>query len=202
MTRDPIIPAAQVAQLAQQAGQGDRVAFSRLVDRFQPEMLRMVYYRVRSHAEAEDLTQDIFLKAFRNIGRLREPDKFRSWLYRIALNRVRDHHRRRRLRALFGSDAEFNEADVTAPKGEDNEPEALSHVLRAEFWQQIGLILRKLSAMEREVFMLRFFDHLNINDIAVTLNKSDSTVKTHLYRALAKFKKEETLRRVIREAEV
>jgi RNA polymerase sigma-70 factor (ECF subfamily) len=53
--------------------------------------------------------------------------------------------------------------------------------------------------MEREVFMLRFLDNLNINEIAQTLKKSESTVKTHLYRALAKFKKEKALRQFLQE---
>ena len=159
----------------------------------------MVYYRVRPHAEAEDLTQDIFLKAFRNIGNLRETNRFKSWLYRIAVNRVRDFHRRQRLRTMFSSDAEFDEADIPADREERDDPEALSQVMKAEFWHHIGLILKKLSRMEKEVFMLRFFDHLSIHEIAGALKKSESTIKTHLYRALAKFKKEDKLRRMLQE---
>jgi RNA polymerase sigma-70 factor (ECF subfamily) len=199
MTRKPTLSDNQLADLVVKARDGDRIAFNRLVDRFQPEILRMVYYRVRPHAEAEDLTQDIFLKAFRNIGHLRETDRFKSWLYRIAVNRVRDFHRRQRLRTLFSSDSEFNEADLSGTADEGDDPEALSQVLKAEFWHQINLILRKLSRMEKEVFMLRFFDHLSIGEIAGALKKSESTIKTHLYRALAKFKKEDRLRRMFAE---
>jgi RNA polymerase sigma-70 factor (ECF subfamily) len=72
-------------------------------------------------------------------------------------------------------------------------------VLKAEFWHQINLILRKLSRMEKEVFVLRFFDHLSISEIAGALKKSESTIKTHLYRALAKFKKEGRLRQMLKE---
>jgi RNA polymerase sigma-70 factor (ECF subfamily) len=199
MTRKPTLPEDQLTELVLKARNGDRVAFNRLVDRFQPEILRMVYYRVRPHAEAEDLTQDIFLKAFRNIGNLREVNRFKSWLYRIAVNRVRDFHRRQRLRSMFSSDAEFNEADLPEDRDERDDPEALSQVLKTEFWCQISLILKKLSRMEKEVFMLRFFDHLSIHEIAGVLKKSESTVKTHLYRALAKFRKEDELRRFIQE---
>jgi len=53
--------------------------------------------------------------------------------------------------------------------------------------------------MEREVFLLRFFDHLNINEIAGALKKNKSTIKTHLYRALAKFKKEPEIRQLLKE---
>ena len=53
--------------------------------------------------------------------------------------------------------------------------------------------------MEREVFLLRFFDHLSIKEIAGVLKKNESTVKTHLYRALAKFKKEPAMRKLLSE---
>jgi RNA polymerase sigma-70 factor (ECF subfamily) len=53
--------------------------------------------------------------------------------------------------------------------------------------------------MEREVFLLRFFDHLSLNEIAGVLKKNESTVKTHLYRALAKFKKEPAMRQLLNE---
>ena len=199
MTSEPSIAADQLKDLVEKARDGDRVAFNRLVDRYQPEILRMVYYRIRPHEEAEDLTQEIFLKAYRNIGNLREAERFRSWLYRIAVNRVRDFHRRQRLRSMFSSDSEFSEADLSGQNSDGDAPEALSQVLKAEFWHRIGLILKKLSSMEKEVFMLRFFDHLSISEIAGTLKKSESTVKTHLYRALAKFKKEKELRRLFKE---
>ncbi len=199
MTRETTLSADQLTDLVEKARSGDRVAFNRLVDRFQPEILRMVYYRVRPHAEAEDLTQDIFMKAYRNIKNLREPNRFKSWLYRIAVNRVRDFHRRQRLRTLFTSDAEFDETNLPDVKDQGEETDALSKVLKTEFWEQIGLILKKLSSKEKEVFMLRFFDHLSIGEIAGVMKKSESTVKTHLYRALAKFKKEERLRKIFKE---
>lgn len=59
---------------------------------------------------------------------------------------------------------------------------------RKEFWQQIRQITEVLSKTEREVFMLRFFDELSIKEIGTTLKKNESTVKTHLYRALDKVK--------------
>ena len=61
-------------------------------------------------------------------------------------------------------------------------------------------MLDKLSKMEREVFLLRFFDHLNLNEIAGVMKKNESTIKTHLYRALAKFRKEPGLRQLLKEA--
>ncbi|MDX1707648.1 MAG: RNA polymerase sigma factor, partial [Desulfobacterales bacterium] len=144
------------------------------------------------------LTQDVFIRAFRSISRLREPDRFRSWLYKIAVNRVNDYLRKKRVRSIFKSADEGLEIQPQADEQRER-PEALEQVLIEDFWRQVERIARKLSKMEREVFMLRFMDDLNIAEIARILKKSESTIKTHLYRALAKFKKEKDLRQFLQE---
>jgi RNA polymerase sigma-70 factor (ECF subfamily) len=181
-----------------EARAGSRTAFERLVDLFQQDIFRMVFYRTRSTMDAEDLTQDIFMQAFKNLSGLRAVDRFRSWLFSIALNRVRDFNRKKRFRALFGA---FDDSDKVAQSyAEINDhPEALDNLMMRDFWKQIGLLLDKLSRMEREVFLLRFTDHLTIKEISQVLAKSESTVKTHLYRALRKFKREYSLLQLLRE---
>jgi RNA polymerase sigma factor (sigma-70 family) len=176
-----------IVEQVEAAQTGDHTAFHRLVDHFQPEIFRMLYYRTRSRMDAEDLTQDVFLKAYKHLTRLQSPQVFRSWLYRIAVNRVNDHFRKQRFRALFGNvsmdDETFQETEKMAvpPQG----PETLE---RKEFWHQVEKMLNTLSRTEREVILLRFFDQLSIKEMTMTLNKNESTVKTHLYRALKKMK--------------
>jgi RNA polymerase sigma-70 factor (ECF subfamily) len=139
------------------------------------------------------------LKAFEKISSIKDASKFHGWLFSIALNRIRDFHRKKRFRSLFKADDENIESHP--PLETDSvEPQALDQVLREDFWRQIGLILNKLSSMEREVFLLRFFDQLSIHEIADVLKKNESTVKTHLYRALTKFKKEPAMRQLLKEA--
>ena len=188
----------RLTELVEQASRGNRSAFDRLIDRFEGDIYRMIYYRVRVRMDAEDLTQDVFMRAFRNIVRLREPDRFRSWLFTIAVNRVNDYLRNKRVRSIFKSSNESTDFYPEAGNGPE-QPEALEQILKEDFWKQIGQIAKKLSKMEREVFMLRFLDDLSIYDIAQILKKSESTVKTHLYRALAKFKKEKALRQFLQE---
>jgi RNA polymerase sigma-70 factor (ECF subfamily) len=190
--------AAQLASLVEQARGGNRAAFAQLANRFHEDIFRMVYYRIRSRADAEDITQDVFLKAFQKISGIKETAKFRGWLFSITLNRIRDFQRKKRFRSLFKAEVENIDAHTPDP-GDTEQPDALNQVLKKDFWRQIGLILNKLSNMEKEVFLLRFFDHFSINEIAGVLKKNESTVKTHLYRALAKFKKEPALRRMLNE---
>jgi RNA polymerase sigma-70 factor (ECF subfamily) len=176
-----------IVQLVEEAQAGDQLAFHRLVDHFQPEIYRMLYYRTRSQLDAEDLTQDVFLRAYKHLARLQSPVVFRSWLYRIAVNRMNDYFRKKRFRALFGNvsmdDETFQETEEMAVS-----PQAANNLERKEFWLQVEKMLDALSRMEREVFLLRFFDQLSLKEITAALGKNESTVKTHLYRALKKIK--------------
>ena len=174
-------------QMVEKAMAGDNLAFKRLADRYQPEIYRMIYYRTRSEMDAQDLCQDVFLKAYKNLKGLKKPSVFRSWLYRIAVNRVKDYYRKKQFRSLFSStstdDEDFRETPemAVAPQGEET-------IRQQEFWRQVREMIQILSATEREVFMLRFFDDLSIKEIGAALKKNESTVKTHLYRALNKVK--------------
>lgn len=189
----------QLVLLVNRAKDGNRSAFAQLVDQFHSDVFRMVYYRIRSRSDAEDIAQDVFLKAFQKISTVKDPGRFRGWLFSIALNRIRDFQRKKRFRSLFKAEEENIESRAPV-ETESDEPEALEHVLKEDFWRQIRSMLDKLSKMEREVFLLRFFDHLNLNEIAGVMKKNESTIKTHLYRALAKFRKEPGLRQMLKEA--
>jgi RNA polymerase sigma-70 factor (ECF subfamily) len=188
----------QLVSLVKQAKEGNQWAFAQLVDQFHADVFRMVYYRIRSRTDAEDIAQDVFLKAYQKISNIKEAARFRGWLFSITLNRIRDFIRKKRFRSLFKVDDENIESRSMA--GQDNDqPEALGHVLRDDFWRQVRLLLNKLSKMEREVFLLRFFDNLYISEIADALKKNESTIKTHLYRALAKLRKEPALHQLLKE---
>lgn len=176
-----------VVEMVEKAQAGDQTAFHRLVDQYHGEIHRMIFYRTRSRMDAEDLTQDVMLKAYKNIGRLKDPKVFRSWLYRIAVNRVKDYYRKKQFKSLFGL-VSMDEETFHETAEMSVEPEVEAGISRKDFWRQIGQMLTSLSAMEKEVFLLRFFDELTIKEMSAALNKNESTIKTHLYRALRKIK--------------
>ena len=188
----------QLVLLVEDAKAGSRQAFAQLADRFHEDVFRMVYYRIRSRTDAEDITQDVFLKVFQKISGIKESAKFRGWLFSITLNRIRDFQRKKRFRSLFKAEEENIESHI--PDQVINDPsDALDQVLKKDFWRQVSLVMNKLSKMEKEVFLLRFFDHLSLNEIADIVKKNESTIKTHLYRALAKFKNEPAMQRLLDE---
>lgn len=184
--------AAVLSSLVEAARDGDRKAFDEIVELFQDRVFRMVYYRTGSRMDSEDLLQDIFLQAYNGLPKLREPEKFEPWLFRIALNRVRDFHRRRRVFRLLGIAGEDDAEDrINAER--DDAPGALDHMLRQEFWGHVQRFSEKFSRWEREVFFLRFLDQFSIKEISTVLGKSESAVKTHLYRSLNKFRGDKEL---------
>jgi RNA polymerase sigma-70 factor (ECF subfamily) len=186
----------QVANLAKAARTGDRESFEKLVTLFQEKIFQMVYYRTFSQMDAEDLTQEIFLKAFRSIQNLKEAHYFKSWLFSIAVNRIRDFKRKKQILAFVGIDNRGQRFEEVERKIYDT-PQADNNLFKQEFWECLGLFVKKLSHWEREVFLLRFLDELSIREIAQSINKSESTVKTHLYRAIHKFKGDTNLVRLL-----
>jgi RNA polymerase sigma-70 factor (ECF subfamily) len=180
----------QIAGWVREAQSGNRYALNQLIDHYQNDIYRYVYYRIHHQADAEDLTQDIFIQVIKRIRTVKDHIQFRAWLYKIALNRVRDFYRKKRILFFMGStsDLESESCDTS----ESDSPETEVH--KKEFTLLLKSLSKDLSKWEQEIFLMRFIDDLDIKDIALALGKNENTVKTHLYRALQKFKKHRKLR--------
>jgi RNA polymerase sigma-70 factor (ECF subfamily) len=191
----------QAVILAEMAVAGNPNAFDQLVDLYYNTIFKMVYYRIRSGMDAEDVTQDIFIQVFNKIKTLKDFSLFNSWLFSIAVNKVRDFKRKKRFTSLFGvlsdkntESEQENEHETSAESG------PLESVIRQNFWKQFETILNRLSYLEKEVFLLRFLDQLGIKEISMALKKNESTVKTHLYRALKKIKDDSSVKELLKES--
>ena len=185
MTNDPVH---KLSNLVEGARSGNRASMEELASFFYNKIFHMVYSRNVSRMDAEDLTQEIFLAMSKNLYQLKDTTRFKAWLYRIALNRIKDFHRKKNFLSLFS----LKPTEDTESLGESHN--ALDDVMGKEFWHQFHCLTRQMSKKEREVFILRYVDQLGIRELAETLKNSESTVKTHLYRALKKFKEAPGLR--------
>ncbi|MBE9520332.1 MAG: RNA polymerase sigma factor [Proteobacteria bacterium] len=193
------IESLNVATLVEQARQGNRGAFQKLVSLFQEDIYRMLYYRTYSRMDAEDLSQEVFVQAYKKINSLKNAERFKSWLYSIAANRFRDFTRKRKLLTFFGLSSS-DVLDSLADNSDDSSNRVLEKMEQEKFWHQVKKLLADLSDLEREVFTMRFMDQLKIGEIAIVLQKNESTVKTHLYRALQKMKKQSSTLKEFRES--
>ncbi len=184
----------QISILVKKAGAGNKAALDELLTLFHGDIFRMVYYRVRSRMDAEDLTQDILMQMMKHLPDLKDAERFRPWLFRIAVNRVTDFHRKKKLLAFLGTAADVEASGAVLTEKSDS-PE--KDMLKKEFREQFRKFADSLSRWEREVFLLRFSDLMGIREIAEVLKKNESTVKTHLYRALKKFRENAEFRDLI-----
>ena len=187
----------EIAGLAEKAMKGSRSSFQELMIMLQEDIYRLAYYRTFSRMDAEDITQEVFVQAYKKIKTLHEPQRFRAWLYTIAVNRCNDFLRKKKFHFLL--------QNRSAQEEELEEEGAMNNsytdtITKKKFWEQVKLLLTKLSTMERQVFTLRFMDHRNINEIAAILGKNESTIKTHLYRALHKVREESVFFQEYRES--
>ena len=166
--------------LVQQAVNGEQAAFTQLYDRNFDKIYRYVYVRVRNQAEAEDLTQDVFIKALGAIGSYKWRDlPFAAWLFRIAHNRVIDHVRK------ISKEKRANLEEASAVSMEDPVNIAEKHYEA----QQLKAALERLPKAQREVATLRFIAQLSIAEVAKTLGKSEGTVKALQFNATASLRK-------------
>ena len=167
---------------------GDRSTFGELVERYQKRVYQVALSILSDKDEALDITQEVFIKAFRSYKHFRFDASPETWLIRITINKVRDHLRKERLRRLLFikpgtiSDNQLN----TIADGNQSPQEMLKQKqLRAS----VRAFQRGLKGREREVFALRFGNRCTIKEISAVTGISQSSVKTYLYRALAKAQK-------------
>lgn len=136
------------------------------------------------------------MQMVKSLPNLKDARCFKSWIFRIAINRVKDFHRKKDLLNFFMSTTDKDETEqMTA--GDQGDP--VHHIMQKEFWIRFHKFADSLSRWEREIFLLRFADNLEIREIAETLNKNENTVKTHLYRALKKFKEKNEFHDMLKE---
>jgi RNA polymerase sigma-70 factor (ECF subfamily) len=168
-----------VIALVDRAREGDAEAFGRLYDRFQPEIVRYLTHRTGDPEVAQDLSQQVFLKAWQAIPRYQHRGApFRAWLYRMAHNQMVDHFRARR--------QTVDVADVELPE----EAEAETLVLTKELNAQLKVALDGLSEDHRQVLVLRFLMEKSAREIGDIMGRKEVTIRGLQMRALQALRKE------------
>jgi RNA polymerase sigma-70 factor (ECF subfamily) len=166
--------------LVRQAINGDQEAFTQLYNQNFDRIHRYIYVKVRSQAEAEDLTQDVFIKALGSIGSYKYRElPFSAWLFKIAHNRIIDYVRK----VSKEKRASLDEAYTKSMEDPIQMTERNSEV------QQLKEALEQLPEAQREVATLRFIGQLSIAEVAKALGKSEGTIKALQFNATASLRK-------------
>ncbi len=166
--------------LLQRALHGDVEAYGEFYERLLDRMFRYLFYRTGHLQDAEDLTEEVFLKAWEALHRTREiPDNPEAWLYRIAHNTIIDHYRTRK------DHASLEEMERPLPT-EGKTPEDLA--LEVEQVQNLIQHIRKLPPIYQQVLICRFIQGLSHKEVARILGTNENHVRILQYRALKRLR--------------
>jgi RNA polymerase sigma-70 factor (ECF subfamily) len=175
-------------ELISRAQHGDVESFRLLVERARVNVYRLAYDLTSNRYDAEDLSQEVFLKAYRSLPKFRGDAKWSSWLYRITVNTCYDHYKSGTIKIIeHREELQYNgknnvlDGSVTLP---DRSTDSIM------IQENIEKALCQLTVRERSVFVLRHYHDLTLKQVAETLEITDGTVKTLLFRAIQKLRQE------------
>jgi RNA polymerase sigma-70 factor (ECF subfamily) len=167
-------------ELVQRAQRGDKEAFARLYEEHFDRIYRYLILRVGKKVEAEDMTQQVFVKAYQSIHSFKwKGAPFSAWLFRIAHNLVIDHARKAKKRLTVP----LEESSVSS----DSNPQ-LETERRLEI-ERLVSATRRLTDAQREVISLRFAGGLSIAEVAKAISKSQGAVKALQHSAIVSLRK-------------
>ena len=176
----PLEGLAPIPDVIERARNGDVAAFGEIYDTHVDRVYRYLLYRVREPSDAEDLTSEVFTRAFANIHRYKLQGKsFLAWLYTIARNAVTDRRRRDR------PTVELDNAYGLAAEG----PTAHDHAVLGEEVDALRGAVKHLTGEQQEVLVLRFVEDMSSREVANILGKNEGAIRALQFRALGRLRK-------------
>jgi len=168
---------------------GNTQVFSRLIDNYKNMIYNLAYRMSNNSQEAEDISQEAFLRAYQSLARFNPSYKFSTWLYQITLNIIRDKFKRKEIDSVsLDTPIETDDSEFyLQPTDLTNNPEQI--ITRKEDAQAIQQAILSLPLKYREVIVLRHLQDLSYIEIANILKLPAGTVKVHLYRAREQLRK-------------
>jgi RNA polymerase sigma-70 factor (ECF subfamily) len=169
--------------------EGDRCAFDILVKRYRERLYGMVYHMISNTSDAADLTQDIFIQAFRAFDSFQGKSSFFTWLYRIGVNKTLEHirqNKRRQFLSFQSLDKEMAGEDFLGAVSITDDAEKSAYL--SELQEKLNESLQKLSIKHRMVVVLYEIEGMSHSDIAVILKCSEGTVRSRLHYAKSQLK--------------
>jgi len=168
---------------------GDHEAFRDLVERHSRSVFRLAYRLTGHEQDAEDVVQETFLKAFRQIAQFESRSSFSTWLYRIAVNCAHDLLRQR---PRAGTRASIDDPDegIAAQLADGSaEADPARELARRQIDARVQAALAELSAQERSAFVMRHYEGLSIDEIGAALDLGTSAAKHSIFRAVRKLRR-------------
>lgn len=157
--------------------QGDTNSFANLVDKYKDLVYSLVIKMTKNREEAEEISQDTFIKAFQNLEKFKGESKFSTWLYKIAYRTCLDTLKKNK---NHRSNYDINEITLNQIKSTDSILNDLERKDRANVMKDC---LDKLPSEERSILWMFYFDELSLKEIIEVTNLSEANLKVKLHRA-------------------
>ncbi|MDD5259318.1 MAG: RNA polymerase sigma factor [bacterium] len=179
-------------QLIEKIKNGDQAAFGLLLEKYQKRAYYFCLHLVSRPEDAEDLAQEGFVRVYKNVHAFRGTASFQTWFYQILLNLCRSYHRHRYLVSRFtfnfsqaegqNEDQEQSLENSIPDQSLDSDPQRL--IDNEKLKLRLEQALQALPRQQKEIFALKHFEELKINEIAGITGLAEGTVKSHLFRAV------------------
>jgi len=160
---------------------GDKTAFKQFFNRYQQLVYNVCYRMSDSREDAEDITQDVFIKAFQSIANFRGDAKLSTWLYRIAVNTCLKYQNRKKLNRLVSLDFLLKEEEKHNSVFYSEAPDQKIEI--SETAQIVRSVIQKLSARQQTAVVLHRYENLSYEEIARIMEISIPAVESLLHRA-------------------
>jgi RNA polymerase sigma-70 factor, ECF subfamily len=177
------------AQDVNLARAGDDTAFRRLVERHSRAVFQLAFRMTGSEPDAEDIVQDTFLKAYRELKRFESRSSFGTWLHRIAVNCSYDLLRKRPRQQAEALDAEGEDGGMAFVVEADGVTRPDRLAFSGEVQQRVRAAMNQLSPAERSAFVLRHLEGRSIEEIGALLDLQVSATKHSIFRAVQKMRR-------------
>jgi RNA polymerase sigma-70 factor (ECF subfamily) len=171
-------------ELIRLSQEGNGEAFGQLVERYKTKVFSLAYNWTQDRTAADDLAQEVFIKAYFSLPKFKSKSRFGTWLYRIAMNHIKDYLRKNKRRTKETSLEALGNIDLTAENVSSREEEQA--VERRKSLVQAGL--ESLPEKHRTILTLRDVQGLSYEEIAEILGLSPGTVDSRLFRARRKLR--------------